>query len=159
MNAMSCSTSNTKTGVCFSEKCDLWHMNLFQYRTTQFSEYVSNRVCSAHTHTHTHVTVRIANSVLSYRWRIISRKGKGMSRNIKNISSLEVRNKDRQKLDMFYVLTCIIATPYLLVSCLIRFSSLHTCFPLISPRFYALPKVQQTCNKNAQVSSATMSFP
>jgi hypothetical protein len=81
------------------------------------------------------------------------------------------------RLDMFYVVICIIATLYLLVSCLIwflniciiaspyspascliRFSSLHTCLTFTSPRFYALPKVQHTCSKNAQLSSAT-SFP
>jgi hypothetical protein len=62
-------------------------------------------------------------------------------------------------LDTFYVLICIIATPYSLASCLIRFSSLHTCFPFTSRRLCALPKVQHTRSKNAQLSSATTSFP
>ena len=62
------------------------------------------------------------------------------------------------RLDMFYILICITATPYSLASCLIRFSPLHTCFPFTSPRFYALPKVQHTRSTNAQLS-ATTSFP
>ena len=36
---------------------------------------------------------------------------------------------------MFYVLVCMIGTPYSLASCLIRFSCVHTCFPFASPRF------------------------
>jgi len=35
--------------VCFSENNDLWQMNLLQYRTPQFPEYVSNRVCGTDT--------------------------------------------------------------------------------------------------------------
>ena len=62
------------------------------------------------------------------------------------------------RLDMFYVLICITATPHSLASCLIRFSSLHTCFPCTSPRFCALSKVQHTPSKNAKLSSATTSF-
>ena len=59
--------------VCFSENNNLWQMNLLQYRTLQFPEYVSNRVCDTHTRTHarTHVPVRVENSVLSFRSRNI----------------------------------------------------------------------------------------
>jgi len=53
--------------VCFSENNDLWQMNLLQYRTQQYPKYVNNRVCD--THSHTQVTVRVANSVLSFRSR------------------------------------------------------------------------------------------
>jgi hypothetical protein len=42
------------------------------------------------------------------------------------------------RLDMFYFLICIIATPYSLASCLIRFLSLHTLFPSTSPRFLCI---------------------
>jgi hypothetical protein len=34
--------------VCFSENNDLWQMNLLQYRTPQYPEYVNNRVCDTH---------------------------------------------------------------------------------------------------------------
>ena len=57
--------------VCVSENNDLWQMNLLQYRTPQYPEYVNNWVCDTHTHTHTHVTVRVAESVLSFRSRNI----------------------------------------------------------------------------------------
>jgi hypothetical protein len=140
-----------------------------------FPEYVSNRVCG----THAHVTVRVANPVLPFRLRNMSRKMKESLRSLKNVSSLDsVLNKDAERLDMLYLLVCIIGTPYSLASCLmwvfiickiaisyslasrlIRFSSLHTCFPFTSPRFYALPKVQHTCSKNPELSSATTSFP
>jgi len=53
--------------VCFSENNDLWQMNLLQYRTPQYPEYVNNRVCD--THTRARVTVRVANSVLPFRLR------------------------------------------------------------------------------------------
>jgi len=49
--------------------------------------------------------------------------------------SLKCRYIDN-RLDMFHVLICTITTPYSLASCLIWFSSLHTCFPLTSPRFF-----------------------
>jgi len=42
----------------------------------------------------------------------------------------------KKRLDMFDVLIRIIAIPYSCASRLIRFSSLHACFPLISPRFF-----------------------
>jgi hypothetical protein len=64
------------------------------------------------------------------------------------------------RLETFYILICIIAATYWLASVLIRFSSLHTRFPLTSPRFFnTLPKVQHTRSKNLQLSSATKSFP
>jgi hypothetical protein len=56
------------------------------------------------------------------------------------------------RLDMFYVLICITATPYSLLSCLIRFSPLHTCFPFTSPRFFMIYPRCNTLSKNAQLS-------
>jgi len=99
---------------------------------------------------------------------------------LNNVSSLDsVRNKDGQSLDMFYVLIFIIATPYSLASRLMWFFLLFVqlqlliYLPPVSSRFrlhthafrpllrvfYALPKVQHTCSKNAELSSATSSFP
>jgi len=61
--------------------------------------------------------------------------------------------------DRLHVIIVIIAVPYSPASCLIRFPFLHTCIPFTSPRFYALPILHDTFSKNAQLLSATTSFP
>jgi hypothetical protein len=70
------------------------------------------------------------------------------------------------RLDMFCILICITATPYLLASCLIWYfiiciiaSPYLLALRSLLRVFYALPKVQHTCSKNAQLSSAITSFP
>jgi hypothetical protein len=191
MNALSCSTSKTKTKTCnkivilysvrnvtevlLDRQCSLfsvlepeWKDLLGKFvcqkmlvcgnsiccstEESIFPEYVSNWVCN----THAHVTVRVAKPVLPFRLRNMSRKRKECLGSLKNVSSQDsVWNKDGERLDMLYLLVCIIGTPYSLASCLmwvfiiciiaisyslssrlIRFSSLHTCFPFTSPRFY-----------------------
>ena len=119
-------------GKFVSQSNDLWQQNLFQYRATQFPEAVGFA-------THTHSWLWGLATLLSSRLRNISRKEKEMLRSVKNVSSLDsVRNKDGPRLDMFYVLICIIATFYSLASCLIRFSSSHTCLQFTSPRFLCI---------------------
>ena len=116
-------------GKFVSQSNDLWQQNLFQYRATQFPEAVGFA-------THTHSWLWGLATLLSSRLRNISRKEKEMLRSVKNVSSLDsVRNKDGPRLDMFYVLIYIIATFYSHASCLIRFSSSHTCLQFTSPRF------------------------
>jgi hypothetical protein len=71
---------------------------------------------------------------------------------LKNISSLDsVRNKEGQRLDMFYVLICKIIAPPLIHLLPVRsHCRLYTyAFRSRLRMFYALPKVQHTCNKNA----------
>jgi hypothetical protein len=116
--------------VCFSENINLWQMNLLQYRTPQYPEYVNNRVCDTHT-----------CDCEGYKFRVVIpfakhvTEGKRRLRRLKNASSLDsVRNKEGQRLDMFYILICIIATSYSLASSPITFLPLHTCFPFTSPR-------------------------
>jgi hypothetical protein len=58
-----------------------------------------------------------------------------------------------------FIVVIAIAVLYSLASCLNRFPFLHTCILFTSPRFYALPTVHDTSNKNAKLSSATTSFP
>jgi len=98
-----------------------------------FPEYVSNRVCG----THAHVTVKVANPVLPFRLRNMSRKMKESLRSLKNVSFLDsVLNKDGERLDMLYLLVCIIGTSYSLVTRLMWVfiickicNFLFTCFP------------------------------
>jgi len=60
---------------------------------------------------------------------------------------------------MLHVVIVIIAIPYSLAFCLIRFSFLHTYIPFTPPRFNVLPIVHDTSSKNARLPSATTSFP
>jgi hypothetical protein len=62
------------------------------------------------------------------------------------------------RLDTFYILICITATPYSLLPVLSGFHLYTHAFRSLLRLFYALPKAQHTSSKNARLS-ATTSFP
>jgi hypothetical protein len=74
---------------------NVWHVNMFEYRTTKFLEDVNHsgfggrtdgRPPPTHTHTHARVTLGVGKSVSSFHLRNISQKRQNRLRSLKKVS-------------------------------------------------------------------------
>jgi len=132
--------------VCFSENNDLWWMNLRQYRTLQYPEYVNNRVCNTHTRDCVgFVVIPFAKHVRGREEKVEKVTECLIPRQHTEWGGTKVRYVVCSYLcNCISLFThfpfhrvcycCIIATPYSLASSPITSSSLHACFLFTSPR-------------------------